>query len=458
MSLHRPQVGHLSLQSIINLPFAVLWLGVVVSGGLIAWGEEPSLWILGLGVLTGVLFALGRFSLLHPYTWYCPLFFLYSISVPILVWLGVRQDLESVKHAVSMEWLALATFSLVIGPQIRTFTCPDRGFAFDLKTTAWITLLASCAVSGLYLDHIWRNDLSSKYAIALSDSVFTRLDSSFSIYALAFSVLLAASLKKGVFPGWLVLFSLGWNTFAFLICGERDFVFRILWISLFLVDSLYRPLPRWGLAGFAIGAIALVPILQDMKNLLLLSDGPPVVAPETSMISRVLLDEFLTGSENLQTYLQERSDGPFFFGETLLWDIKRAVLPGAIFPTERYPTRWFNETFYPDVLALGGGRGFTLVGEGYMNFGAVGVILWFLLLGCFVKYLYVRATESLAWLAVYVVSMPLIVFIIRADFSHLISQFGKHILLPMVLLYTGQHVLMWSRLKPLSSPTSQTSG
>jgi len=70
-----------------------------------------------------------------------------------------------------------------------------------------------------------------------------------------------------------------------------------------------------------------------------------------------------------------------------------------------------------------------------MNFGAAGVVLWFVLLGGFVGYLYRQSARNLIWLTMYIVTMPLVVYITRADFSNLLSQFGKHIALPVVAIY-----------------------
>lgn len=436
-----------TLRSGMRLIIAIL--AIVISGLFVGLGIEPSSWVLGLTILTVVLFLLGKFDLLHPYTWYCPIFYLYSVSVPILVWMGVKDETESVWQAAFMEWLALVAFALAVGPTVRDVRLRADWITFDLKASAWMLLCASLAISAVYLGYVWKNDLSSKYAIALSESPFVRLDPAFSVYALAFAVLLGSFLRQGNVPWTLVVFSVGWNIFAFLICGERDFVFRVLWIFAFFWDCLYRRVPRWALVVFALCTIGSVPILQDLKSALL-SESLPEVDVETPLAVRVISDEFLTGSDNLQVYLESRANGPFFAGETLVWDLRRAVLPGFLFPAEKDPTRWFNETFYPEVLEKGGGKGFTLVGEGYMNFGAFGVVIWFLLLGAFVRYLYVKGTNSLAWFIIYVVSMPLIAFITRADFSNLIAQFAKHIGLPLVILFAGMHVLRWSHTRPES--------
>lgn len=421
------------------LRWNVLLLGILASGLLVFCGLESEAWIIGLCVLMATVSVLGRFDLLHPYTWYCSLFFLYSVSTPVLIWLGLKEDIGFLQETVFLEWLAMATFVLVVGPNVRSIS-PCSGPLPNLKITAWVLLLLSLAVSALYLGHIWRNQLTSKYEIALSDSILARLDPAFSVFALVFTVLLVISFQERKFPWILLVVGLAWNMLAFLLSGERDLVFRLLWISVFCAHALYRPIPRWLLVIIAACVITLVPILSDLKNVLLREDKA-VVGLEIPIGLRVLSDEFITGSENLQRYLVKAGSGPFYFGETLLWDLKKVVLPGFLFPGNIDPTKYFNELVFPEVVERGGGVGFTFVGEGYMNFAGWGVVVWFVLLGLFVRYLYIKGSQDVMWFVIYVVSMPLIAYVIRADFANLMSQFSKHIILPMILLFIGREIL-----------------
>ncbi|WHZ23103.1 MAG: hypothetical protein OJF47_002215 [Nitrospira sp.] len=422
--------------------WSVLLGGIVGSGVLVSITQDLLAWIAGVALMVGVSMAVVRFDLLHPFTWFTPFFFLYSSSVPILVWLEIKEDIGNLHETILLEWLALATFLLVVGP-VQRKPLLKGAITIDTKIVAWAVFLASLAVSSLYLWHIWQANLSSKYDIALSSSIFAKLDPAFSVLAIAYAVLLAGAFQCKRFPWALVFFSIGWNASSFLLSGERDLVFRILWISIFVFHVLYREIPRWCLAILATSAIVLVPIMGDLKNVLLKESEVEVVV--SAIAVRVLNDEFLTASENLQYYLSRATFEPFYMGETLLWDIKRALLPGVLVQDGPDPQRHFNTMFFPDVVAQGGGRGFTLVGEGYMNFGWFGVVLWFVILGWFVRTLYARATTNKSWFVVYVVSMPLLVYIIRADFSNLLAQFAKHIAFPMFIIVIGQEVLRRTR-------------
>jgi oligosaccharide repeat unit polymerase len=411
----------------------ILGIGIVGSGLLILLGHEPQTGVIGLAWLTVSALILSRLDLLHPYTWYCPFFFLYGVSTPILVWLEIKENMGSLHETVIMEWLALCSFLLAVRYLKKRRPSSPKPIP-EIERPAWFLLLAMLAVSDIYLAYIWRTGLTSKFEIILSTSLLGRLNPAFSVLALAYGILLAISLVRKRIPWGLVVFVIAWHLLSFLITGERAVLLRVLWITFLLVHTLYRKISNRVLATVAICGLLLLPVLQELKNVLI-RDAPLSVTLASPLVS-ALGDEFLAGSENLQTVIQN-PPRHYYWGETLWWDVKQALLPGFLLPsgTGPAPTLRFNEEFFPGVVDEGGGRGFSLVAEGYMNFGAAGVVLWFVLLGSFVGYLYRQSARNLVWLTMYIVTMPLVVYITRADFSNLLSQFGKHVALPVVAIY-----------------------
>jgi len=424
----------------------ILWIGILGSGLIILIGHQPQAGVIGLAWLTVSALVLSRLDLLHPYTWYCPFFFLYGASTPILIWLGIKDDIGSLRETVILEWLALCSFLLAVGHLRRKWPSSPKPIP-GIDKPAWFLLLAMLAISGIYVGYIWSTGLTSKFEIILSTSLLGRLNPAFSVLALAYGILMANSLARKRIPWGLLVLVIAWHLFSFLVTGERAILLRVLWITFFLVHILYRRIPNRILGIVAICGLLLVPIMQELKNVLI-RDAPLSVTLGSPFVN-ALGDEFLTGSENLQTVIQNPPPH-YYLGETLWWDVKQAFLPGFLLPsgTGPAPTLRFNEEFFPDIVAQGGGRGFTLVGEGYMNFGAAGVVVWFVLLGAFVGYLHKKSTGSLVWLIMYIVTMPLVVYITRADFSNLLSQFGKHVALPVVAIYVGRRYLVTGGSNP----------
>jgi oligosaccharide repeat unit polymerase len=147
--------------------------------------------------------------------------------------------------------------------------------------------------------------------------------------------------------------------------------------------------------------------------------------------------EFRTAAQNLHTVLQH--DLPRMGGETFLWDVQR-VFSSSLLGTGsvQSTTDWFNDTFFPLQQS---GRGFSLIAEGYLNFGTLGVVGVFLLLGLTSGWLYRRRTSGVTWYAAYCMFIPLTMYVQRADMANLLSQSLKTILVPIMVLWAASQIL-----------------
>ena len=81
LGLYRMHVANTAMR------WSVMLIGIAISGVLVTVSTELHHWILGLVLLTATSMVVVRLDLFHPFTWFSPFFFLYSASVPILVWL-----------------------------------------------------------------------------------------------------------------------------------------------------------------------------------------------------------------------------------------------------------------------------------------------------------------------------------------------------------------------------------
>lgn len=144
--------------------------------------------------------------------------------------------------------------------------------------------------------------------------------------------------------------------------------------------------------------------------------------------------EFKSSSRNLAILMENIPNHiNFFYGKGILMDLGRAFIPGFIFPHTTSSTIWFNEIFFPHFFQMGGGVGFSLVGVGYLNYGIVGVVILFAILGYLIKKLYFNLNNPII-LVIYANFLPLFIFALRGDLSVIISQTLKHILLPIILV------------------------
>ena len=159
--------------------FALEWTWVIllmiILTVLIIITDHVLITVLCFVVLAIVAMAIVKFEILHPFTWYIPFFVLYSISYPLLVYMGEEPDLGYTFYTLLLEWLALVTFIIVVGPKTRSINrnincLPLINTTLVLRMLLIITFLFTCS----YTFYILVSGLSSKYEISLSNSIFTK--------------------------------------------------------------------------------------------------------------------------------------------------------------------------------------------------------------------------------------------------------------------------------------------
>jgi len=427
----------------------LLVAGCILSGLMVGFGGGPLTWTFAIGLLAGTAVVVVRADLLHPYTWYTPVFFLYSTSYPILVWLEIYREQGFLHQACLMQWAALVTFVVVIGPARRPVVPPLK----LLRTLAEPSLPVFCITSVVAVIYFWYlhgSGFTSKYEILLSSSTLVRIGGpAFSVFTVAFAAILASGFASRRNPYTAIAVTLVLSLAGVLIAGERDMFLRVVVISVFLVHALYRRIKAWEFAFLFLLGVFLVAVSAEVRNVMIVDR--PGAFQFSDPADRILGGEFISAGRNLEELIEEMEREDLFWGETFWWDIKRTFVPGFLGYSTITPGTWFNERRYPVLVALGGSHGFTIVGEGYMNFGLTGVVVWFILLSLMARYLYSLSGRSAFWFLAYVVSTTLFLYVIRQDFAHLFSQTLKHILFPLLVILAAERVT--EKIKSLQAAT-----
>lgn len=128
-------------------------------------------------------------------------------------------------------------------------------------------------------------------------------------------------------------------------------------------------------------------------------------------------------------------------------------IPSVFFPSGRppSPTEWYASTFFPSVYNEGGGFGFFVVAEGYLNFGFLGIFVELFLVG----YIGTRLEQQLLRTPVgellYALFLPATVSFIRDSLGAFIKEFliGKAlpVIIVMGLLEIVSHVAVFRNAK-----------
>jgi hypothetical protein len=147
---------------------------------------------------------------------------------------------------------------------------------------------------------------------------------------------------------------------------------------------------------------------------------------------------------------------PYRWGSTLR-DAVINLIPQAIYPNRPQTAgTWMAWTHNPSAAATGAGFGFSLLAEGYMNFGYIGVFLFL-----WVECVYVRALveyrrsmpNSQGRVLLYAVLMTLSIQLVRTDVGGLLKYFTLFLPAFFVAMWLGQTppVRFKRALKPFES-------
>lgn len=176
-----------------------------------------------------------------------------------------------------------------------------------------------------------------------------------------------------------------------------------------------------------------------------LSQVLPSVMNNPYLIAPWMANEFRMPAASLLEVLEYGGPGPLF-GHSYLGALG-APIP---FVARLFSQLGFNldvwrlDSFYPELLEIGGGLGFSPVTEGYINFGILGIIIHMLLYGYIIGTIYARfiSRPSLPLLLLLAGSLP--VFMLDGLRVHSASFFYRwtRIYLMPWIIYWGLKILL----------------
>lgn len=370
-----------------------------------------------------------RMDLSHPYMWFVPFYFLYYSSHIILVLFNVERAYESTILVYKIVWFCLIIIALIIGTKRVEYTktkLDKKRFIYDINNLfiVWGVSLLSCSY---LIINTFRSGATNKREMALQDSNLSYLIIFFSLLILTSALIIINKINsKNKFPWLFSLFNLVFLIIVFLINGERNLVLTYIVVAVLIYDKLYRRINKLLLVVFGISVVLSIPLMQNAKNFLVTLELNNTLSG--NIILDIIRSEFSSASLNLMIIINNHEN--LFYGKTLIWDI------GRIF-TNFYqsPTAWYNNLYFPKVVKTGGGRGFSILAEGFINFGYAGSFIWSILLALLIKYTYKLSNKSYEMLFCYILGIPIFIYILRADFAFLFSNFLKQIILPILFIY-----------------------
>lgn len=388
-----------------------------------------SIFIQGVSIIA--LMFLVDFDLCHPYVWFGICWYLYSYSFYIDNVL-TEYSLNILQTQELLSWTAYSAFVVAVGPSKTTY---NNNFKIkkSLKYIFKVIFILSIIAILMMCMYSLSTGANTKKELALIDSAFITLG----MYGIQFMTIsfvgnLVYSLsrkepvsKKDVFIVLILSIS------TLLIMGERDVLFRLLIITLFIINMFYKRIHKGELVLYGSISLLLLSVAQNFKSFLLSSSNLNQLLGGINLIP----SEFYSAGRNLYMCI---NNNYILENRNYLFDLIGYVFSNLPFVNlhNEYinSTAHFNNYFYSSYVLKGGGKGFTLIGDVYVSYGVIGVLVSFILLGFFVKYIYSKSSSNVWFLLSYLLFSPMVMYCLRADFFILISYLVKYIIIPYAII------------------------
>jgi oligosaccharide repeat unit polymerase len=380
-------------------------------------------------------------DLLSPLNWFLPFNFIYSAIYPMYLSYFDLIDIYS-NDLILCSFIAAFSFALVtLEPKGK----PILDIPSEQSNYCRVSLIAIfiCALPVLLsLFTAVSLDITSKREFIDISRINPILGLIAFVYPLTFMFIvhLLKNMENmgkfkltGTFYAVLILF-LG----IFALTGERDNVFRLLLCVFFIYYSFVKVYKKYYLFLGLIGVLFILPITQIFKGFLITGISFDVI--NTLAMKEVLFGEFSASSRNIHTL--------YIYGWDMQYgmDIVHNILKSIPFVGSdlESSTNWFNRVYRVQHGIDGtSGWGFSLIGQGLINFGLFGVFLVFSLLGVTTRLLRRLSFKGKLYTAFYIYFITMAIYGLRADISNILSQGIKNGLIALVILimiskiYTG---------------------
>ncbi|MBO5614655.1 MAG: O-antigen polysaccharide polymerase Wzy [Prevotella sp.] len=409
-----------------------LYLCFIISAILLAVSGNS----IELQIFSLILLALGaclevKFDVYHPLCMYVGMFTLYCVAYPILHCMIPNIIFGYDRETSICMWTALAVCIIILPKKRLIFSSnyDTSQYADYLPFLKKTTYLCSF-ISYLTLIVIVVKGYSGKSQIYTEGGLFLNLSVRLLYYNLffyTFYLIIFLGQKIKIDKFWLTF-----NLFLYIafgsITGERNFTFHSILVT-GLLFFMFGILSKKSIPMLTVLGVVSLAASKVFKYYFLRGEASGEVTSD-NLIILFLTSDFSSGGRNLQALVGRNTEGIFGI-QSLVIDFSRIFFK---VDDNQNTLRWFNDIIMPLYGYDGGGKGFTIIGEGYVSMGIIGIVIVMSMVALFLRYLYLHSTRSAVSLALYIYMLPQCIYASRQDMICIFSPFIKHALLGFILL------------------------
>lgn len=419
-----------SKKNLIN--YIYLFSTIVFSFGVILIFNEPVLHIVAFWLVVFVSICIAKVEITHPLVWFSGSFALYSTSHALLYILDYPSIQGYSKENILIPFIGLVIVVIIIG--VKQYPSPNfhtlekltilkeknnkKLLEFILVILILVLFVSVISISITPFNH--KNDLLSNNNIFFTLGMYsTRFISFFCcFYILLFIDLDRKKTKFFIITSAVLIIALS------LFTGERDAMLRylvIIFMTLFFLKKINR---KFIIILIPVGMIFLT--LSVYLKYFFVQGVVNERVEESSFVYNFLTADFNAAGENLQVLLNNSWTESLYDFSLIGIDIVSPFFPSGVFFNVGL---WFNNTFYPNSYS----RAFTLVGEGYVIAGILGVMIIFVILSFLLKLLYSNHNRSIYWLVVYIYAIPTVILSFRSTLGTVFNDLSRIALFSLVI-------------------------
>ena len=414
------------------LNYYILLLVVVMAFSVILLYDNPIYHILSFWSVVIVAIFISGFDIMHPYFWFSCSFALYSTAYSILYVLNYPINSGYSKENLLLSMIAYSTTIFIFGIekidniQINKIQNYDLLNNNNIKKILQLILIILLIILLISVVIIIRTPFTHKNQLLSNRNIFFIVgiyaNRYLTFFCCFYTLLFINKEKKSKF---FILSSFILILLFTLFTGERDAIFRftlVLIMTLFITKKLSKKL---FLMLIPIGILGIT--MLTYYKYYFVNGTIKLSFQQNTFIYNFLNSDFSAAGGNLQILLNNTWTKSLHGFSLIAIDFISPFFPGKFFFNVG---NWFNNTFYFGSYS----RAFTLIGEGYVISGVLGVFIIFAILGCGIKTIYKKASKNIYWLAVYVYSIPTIISSFRSTLATITVALIRIVLVSIIIL------------------------
>ena len=382
-------------------------------------------------ILLGIMFIILKFDIKHPLTLFLLIFVLYQIAFPIINYNGIiiYESATINPNYYLYNWIATITLILSWGKldkieykKEKIFTDVNRNILMPIFIIAVVLII----ISNIF---ILTNKFIDKFALLGANSFIISIGRM--LYVLISPIMLYFLLDKNLTNKRKKL--IAFIVFSLVLIGsviykERDFLFNYIIIMLMYYFTVSKiSIKKIGILGIiCIVIFSISPKIKTLTN----SNKSGEAKNEYNIILSFFNSDFAAAGFNFNYLLHNFNN--YKNGTTYIFDFLSPIDMFIPSVEEYSVTKWYQSTYWSTRKT---GLGFSIIGEGYANFGLLGIIIQMIILSRIVKFIYKKSGLNIYYYVIYLTVLPLCMYSCRGSLASIISQAIKYHILLAIFVY-----------------------